>query len=700
MAVPIVLPAKEIVESPQAAVLIIRKRDVFRLLPYATFVLVRTMKNYPLAFVAIAIAAPLLILPASAQSLNQNLVANGSAEAGAASDSGPTPTPNIPGWTRNGNADVILWNQNGDLSSSDRGPLDRGAKYFTGGPSNANSSLSQTIDLSALGSIIDGANITFDLSAYLGGYGTDLDSATLAATFQSSTGQVLKTVTLGPLPSQDGTYSEGLYFLRQIGFVPVNTRRVNLVLTFNRVNGSYNDGGADNVSLILRAPASADSLIGSNLIQNASAEDGTATNGEMDYVVEVPRWVRTGDLDVETYALNGADFANGQLPPTPGANYFTGGNPIGTTISTGTQDIDVSGAATRIDTNSLSYTLSGYLGGYSNQNDNTVLTAEFRDKDFNVLSTNSIGPVTAANRNNITTFLSRTVSGALPSGTRFIRIILKMTRTDGNYNDGYADKLSFVINGVSAPPSIGAAISLSGFGGLSGFAPNSLIEIYGTNLSPVTRGWTGADFVNNTAPTSLGGVSVTIAGKPAFVNYVSATQVNVVVPDGIGTGSVPVVVSTPAGISNPFNATAFATRPAVLALPSFVIGGKQYAGALFNDFRTVAMPSGAVAGVPSRPAVPGDVLVLYGIGFGAVNPTTPAGLLAPGTSQLASNVQVKINGVNATVQFAGLAPGYAGLYQLNITVPNNVGTSDAAPLEISQGGTAIGQTLYTAVRQQ
>ena len=246
--------------------------------------------------------------------------------------------------------------------------------------------------------------------------------------------------------------------------------------------------------------------------------------------------------------------------------------------------------------------------------------------------------------------------------------------------------------GISA----GGVVSASAFGGFSSIAPGSWIEIYGTNLAATTRNWASSDFTNNLAPTTLGQTTVTVAGQPAFIDYISPTQVNAQVPSNLPMGQQQIVVSTASGPGTPYNITVNATQPGMLAPPSFNINGKQYVAALFTDNATYVAPAGSIAGVTSRPAKPGDTIIIYGVGFGTVT-GVPAGQIAPAGSLLATPPQISFGSTPATVSFAGLTPGSVGLYQFNVVVPNVAG-ADAVPLSFTLLGSSGSQTLYTAVQ--
>jgi uncharacterized protein (TIGR03437 family) len=252
--------------------------------------------------------------------------------------------------------------------------------------------------------------------------------------------------------------------------------------------------------------------------------------------------------------------------------------------------------------------------------------------------------------------------------------------------------------GGPLPVAISGVVSASAFGGFSSVAPGSWVEIYGTNLAPDTQGWTGADFSGNDAPTMLNGVSVSIGGRAAFVDYISPTQVNAQLPSNIATGGVlQLTVTNANGASTAVNLTVNPTEPGLLAPASFKIGGNQYVVAQHSD-GTYVLPVGAISGVASSPAKPGETIVIYGVGFGSVIPNIPAGEIATESNQLAASFKVLFGKTSAKLPYFGLAPNFVGLYQFNVTVPA-VASNDLVPLTFNLGGVAGTQTLFTAVHQ-
>ncbi len=250
---------------------------------------------------------------------------------------------------------------------------------------------------------------------------------------------------------------------------------------------------------------------------------------------------------------------------------------------------------------------------------------------------------------------------------------------------------------VGNPPAITGAGSASDYGIAAAVAPGTWMQIYGTSLAADTRLWTGADFSGAKAPTVLDNTSVYIAGQMAYVQYISGTQVNVQVPSTVSTGQQPVILTTATGMAGPYTVTVNPVQPGLLAPTSFNIGGKQYVVALFPDGVTYVLPPNAIPGLPSRQAHPGETITLYGIGFGTVNPNTPAGQIVPSSNALTAPLQILFGQTPASTSYAGLAPQEVGQYQFNVVVPS-VPSNDAVPFSYSLNGTAGAQTLYTAVQ--
>ena len=156
-----------------------------------------------------------------------------------------------------------------------------------------------------------------------------------------------------------------------------------------------------------------------------------------------PGWTSSGSLTATQYGGTGFPTAAQSAEIGGGNNFFAGGN---TAVATGTQTIDVSGAASEIDAGTVPASLSGFLGGYAGQADTMSVTATYLGGSNNQLGSLQIGPVTTADRGGLTGLLPRSASGAVPAGTRAIQVVMTSTRVEGTSNDGYGDNLAFALS--------------------------------------------------------------------------------------------------------------------------------------------------------------------------------------------------------------------------------------------------------------
>ena len=216
--------------------------------------------------------------------------------------------------------------------------------------------------------------------------------------------------------------------------------------------------------------------------------------------------------------------------------------------------------------------------------------------------------------------------------------------------------------------------------------PGSWVSIYGANLIAGTtpQSW------NNDYPTTLGGISVAIDNKPAYLSYAASTLINLQAPDDTARGQVNVVVTTP-------NGSASATVTLADQSPAFSLlgdakhvaaiiprpdgSGAYGSGAYSYD---ILGPTGTSLGYKTVAAKPGDVVELYGIGFGPTNPAVPSGHAYTGPSGVATDsITITINGTPVTPSFAGVV--FPGLFQFNLTVPAGLGSGDQPLLAIVNG---------------
>ncbi|HJZ99405.1 MAG TPA: IPT/TIG domain-containing protein, partial [Candidatus Solibacter sp.] len=183
--------------------------------------------------------------------------------------------------------------------------------------------------------------------------------------------------------------------------------------------------------------------------------------------------------------------------------------------------------------------------------------------------------------------------------------------------------------------------------------------------------------VNGKLPTSLDGVSVTINGKPAFVYYISSTQINVQAPSDTATGAVDVVVNNNGAISAPVEAQLQAVAPAFFTY----LGTNGAIASRLPDYAPVGGPSGT----KTAPAKAGDTIVLWGTGFGATIPAVGAGSAVSGAPIVANTPVVTVGGMEPRVISAVLTTGTAGLYQITVQLPAGL-PSGALEVQATVGG--------------
>lgn len=186
-------------------------------------------------------------------------------------------------------------------------------------------------------------------------------------------------------------------------------------------------------------------------------------------------------------------------------------------------------------------------------------------------------------------------------------------------------------------------------------SPGSLLSIFGSALSNGTLSATSFPL-----PTTLLSTSVTMNGIAAPLIYVSPDQINLQAPFELSGSSAQLVITTGAGPSTPVTVPVAAVQPGIFFNP---VSG---AGVILQN------STGALT--VTQPARAGDFLQIYATGLGAVSPAGLTGFAAPASplAQTSVQPQVTIAGQPASVAFAGLAPGFAGLYQVNVQVPAGI----------------------------
>ena len=232
----------------------------------------------------------------------------------------------------------------------------------------------------------------------------------------------------------------------------------------------------------------------------------------------------------------------------------------------------------------------------------------------------------------------------------------------------------------SAESIVNAADNQSGV-----LAPNTIGTIYGANLAYDTAAISASDIRGGVLPTVLGTseTRVFINNYPADLYYVSPTQINFLVPPNLSAQAaiVQVVID---GLAGP---------PIALTLGSAAPGLFQ----LDLQNAVATEPDGSVL-TPASPARPGDIVILYATGLGGVTPPAVYGQLPTAAAPLiaGANLSILLDGTAVppnAIDFAGVAPDFAGLYQINLTLPMSTGVNPQIQLQLDGASSIAGVHL-------
>jgi uncharacterized protein (TIGR03437 family) len=190
----------------------------------------------------------------------------------------------------------------------------------------------------------------------------------------------------------------------------------------------------------------------------------------------------------------------------------------------------------------------------------------------------------------------------------------------------------------------------------AGFAPYSIVTIYGSHLSNVTQGLVGSQ----SPPTTLGGVSVYLGLTAANLFFVSPGQINLLVPYDMqpGTKNLTVIREGTSG-------------------PAVILAVTETAPGLFQLDRTTLLTTHADATLVTsdQPAIGGEVIVIYAVGLGRTVPDMSGEVISSIARPILHSADLVVVLNNApvdagSVSYAGVTPGYAGLYQINLRLPD------------------------------
>jgi len=217
-------------------------------------------------------------------------------------------------------------------------------------------------------------------------------------------------------------------------------------------------------------------------------------------------------------------------------------------------------------------------------------------------------------------------------------------------------------------------------------APGAIVSVFGARLGPRNGVAATIDAATGKLPVELAGARVTFEGVAAPLLFVSAQQVNLQVPFEMAGRAAARMAVRVAG-AEPAEETILLidAAPAVFTL---------------DGIRAAAVhPDGSLNSV-QNPAPRGSLVQLFATGQGSVDPRTPTGAPAPLEAPFPApriQLRARLEGLEARLAFAGLAPGLVGVLQLNLEIPESLAPSDRVRLEVTAGG-ITSPPVWIAVR--
>lgn len=258
--------------------------------------------------------------------------------------------------------------------------------------------------------------------------------------------------------------------------------------------------------------------------------------------------------------------------------------------------------------------------------------------------------------------------------------------------DGLTAATAKLYGGIAAnqtpPPTLASGGTLNNLNPVVGapLAPGTIAQVFGTGLA--------ASSVSTSVlplPTTFNNTFALVGSAQAPLYFLSNGQINIQIPYEVtATQQVPLLLSVNNALTLPQMVNVVPATPGVLSMDDGPNTSSPQNGAHIiaqhSDFSLVSS---------SNPAKPGEFLIMYLVGLGATNPSVASGAPAPSTPPLATvTVQpvVTVGSQPATVAFAGLSPGFVGLYQINFQVPSSA-SSGELEVDVTQNGVAANPTL-------
>ena len=585
---------------------------------------------------------------------NHNLIQNGNAEGSTAnSDCSPSAAPPAY-WSMTGQFTVCSYGSPGYPSATSPGPPNRSKNFFFGGFTGKSAAI-QTIDVSWAATDIDRGMALFTLSGYLGGFESQDDNVVVRAVFKGTSTAIGNPQTIGPVYASDRNGVTGLLLRTVNGAVPVGTRQIDIVQEITRNSGSANDGYADDLSLVLTFGSAC-------TFQVSPLSQGVGVSGASETAQVAAAsgcvWTATSGANWITVTAGASGSGNGTVAYRVAANTSstsrTGTLTIAGKTLTVTQD-----AACTYSLTPASYSMPAGGGSASIRLTTGDACAWAAASSVSWLSLTS--PASGKGTASISFTVAANGSTASRTGT--------LTAAGQTFT---VTQTGLAVTGSSPMISEGGIVQAAS-NRAGTIARGSLFTIYGKNLGPSSY----LQANEYPIPETLGGVVVTFTNGPvsrhAYLTFVSALQINAILPSDMPVGNARVTVSYDGSVSASVLASVVDTEFGIFSTAGGVGPG---------IVQTYLSPASAPLNTPSAPAMPGQIGILWGTGLGA---TTAVDNMPPAGGDLAAPVEVRLGGKLAKKLYSGRAPGFAGVDNIYFEVPADVPVGCSVPVQVKAG---------------